>query len=341
MSNGRVGTGRRLATLAVMVFVVCLLWAAGLAGAAQASVDYRSVSFVDAGHGWAAGIDNHTYLTKVWRTTNGGRTWTAVGSRIAAGGGVAWVAFFDRKVGVWGSGGLQHTADGGGTWQEASTVGLGIVMEADFATRTLGWVAGSYGTSASGGAIGVTTDGGVTWARQVDLPGPDGSGSFSCVSSPTAACCYVLKWGDEPGVWATKDGGDNWTRRVLPAFSGKYSGYNDIDFPTAKIGWAVGDSGRIVRTKDGGATWAEQKSRVKTELLAVDFVSTKVGYAVGDRGCALRTRDGGATWVKLRTRTVKALAAVSFTSARNGWVVGSQGVRLHTTDGGATWKGKY
>jgi photosystem II stability/assembly factor-like uncharacterized protein len=312
-----------------------------VAGAAEASVDYRSASFVDAGHGWLAGIDNKTGSTKVLRTTNGGRTYAEVGSSVAAGAGVAWVTFVNRKAGVWGNGSLLRTDDGGASWQAATTAGLGTLVDGDFATTTRGWAACSYGTSEPGGAIGMTTDGGATWTRQVDRPGPDGSGSFSRVSSPSTSRCYVLKWGDQPGVWATKDGGEHWVRRVLPPFTGKFVGYNDIAFPTAKTGWAVGDSGRIVRTKNGGRTWVKQKSRVKSSLIAVDFVSTKVGYAVGERGCALRTRDGGVHWVKLKTRTVKALAAVSFASASRGWMVGSQGVRLRTVNGGKTWKGQH
>ena len=38
------------------------------------------------------------------------------------------------------------------------------------------------------------------------MPGPDGSGGFSDVSSPSTERCYALKWGAGEGVWATDDG---------------------------------------------------------------------------------------------------------------------------------------
>jgi len=321
--------------------VLCLLWAACFAAVAEASVDYGSVSFVDKSHGWVTGIDGKTGLTTVWKTNNGGRTWTGTGSTITVGAGVCWVSFVSRTTGMWGNGGLVRTTNAGASWQDTSRAGLGIFNDASFATAKLGWAACSNGTSESGGSIAATTDGGATWTSRLDLPLPDGSGGFSRVSSPTETRSYVFKWGRQAGVWATANGGATWVRRALPAIPGAYAGYSDIDFPAGKTGWAVGDAGRIVKTVNAGATWKKQKSGVKGRLIAVDFVSTRVGYAVGEGGCVLRTSDGGAHWVKKTTGTRKDLTAVCFVSASRGWVVGDKSLRLRTTNGGRTWTGQH
>jgi len=332
----------RVTGVGFLVLALCLLWAACFTAAAGASLDYGSVSFVDKDHGWVTGIDDKTFQTTVWRTRDGGRSWNKVGSTPAVGAGVCWVAFVSRTTGMWGNGGLLRTSNAGQTWQDTSRPpALGIVNDASFATRRLGWAGCSNGTSESGGSIAATTDGGATWTSQLDLPLADGSGGFSRVSSPTVKRSYAFKWGREAGVWATADGGATWVRRVLPDIPGAYAGYNDIDFPAGQTGWAVGDSGRIVKTVNGGEDWNRQKSGVLAELTAVDFVSTSVGYAVGKGGCVLRTSDGGAHWVKQSSGTAKRLTAVCFVSALRGWMVGDKSVRLRTTDGGKNWTGTH
>lgn len=335
-------SAHRVTTMGVISATVCLLWAACFAGAAWASVDYMSASFVDSRYGWVAGIDNVSVRTEVWRTHDGGSTWKKVGSSLAAGGGVGWVAFVSRTTGVWGNGSLLRTTNGGDSWQSASIEGLGILNDAGFATPSVGWAACSYGSSEAGGAIARTIDGGLTWASQKSLPGDDGSGGFSRVSCPSAQYCYVLKWGSSDGVWATTDSGAGWTRRPLPPIAGgAYALYRDIDFPAAGKGWAVGDGGTIAKTVNGGETWTTQSSSVSSRLTAVDFVTTNVGFAVGRSGVILRTRDGGAHWVKLSSGTQKRLSAVCFVDASRGWVVGKSGVRLRTTNGGRTWLGQH
>ena len=127
------------------------------------------------------------------------------------------------------------------------------------------------------------------------------------MSAPTTKRCYVLKWGRSGGVYATANGGAKWVRRTLPKYADRYRFYLDIDFPAARVGWAVGDSGRIVRTGNAGANWKKQASGCTARLTAVDFVDTKVGYVVGKGGRVLKTSDGGRRWVRLTTGTKKGL----------------------------------
>ncbi|GEM_PF-1517559 len=331
-------SAHRITTMGIVSAIVCLLAAACFAGAARASADYMSVSFVDADYGWIAGIGSSS-TTDVWRTTNGGATWTKAGSALAVGSAAGWVSFASRTSGVWGNGALMHTSDGGGSWKETSGSTIGIFNDACFASEDVGWAGCTFGNSASGGAIAATTDGGVTWKSQKDIPGDDGSGGVSAVSSPSLERCYALKWGDDEGVWATSDGGADWTLRPLPHIAGgAYASYSDIDFPGEETGWAVGAAGTILRTDDAGATWTKQVSGVSVPIAAVDFPATSVGFAVGRSGLILRTRDGGSHWVKLKSGTQKWLTAVCFVDASHGWVVGKSGVLLRTSNGGKTWR---
>jgi photosystem II stability/assembly factor-like uncharacterized protein/outer membrane protein assembly factor BamB len=105
------------------------------------------------------------------------------------------------------------------------------------------------------------------------------------------------------------------------------------------VAYAVGDSGRIQKSTDGGATWSAQVSGTTNTLLAVDFpVDANVGYAVGASGTILKTVDGGATWTPQVSGVPGNLRDVEFpVDASTGYVVGNAGVILKTTDGGANW----
>ena len=329
----------RRAIMCLAVAACCLLASAMLAATAGAAPDYMSLSFVDVTHGWVAGIDDD-YNSKVWRTIDGGGTWDLVGSQVAAGGGTGWVSFTGEKTGVWCYGTVVWTDDAGDTWTPAAAVG-GEYNEAAFADGLVGWGVYSHGSSESGGGIAHTADGGAFWVVQLDKPGPDGSGGFSRVSAPTTERCYALKWGRRAGVYATANGGAGWTRRPLPSFAKRFQYFRDLDFPLARVGWVVGDSGRIVRTVSSGERWTHQDSGCAARLNAVDFVSGKVGFVAGAGGCVLKTTDGGRHWQRLKTGTKKELQAVCFVDREHGWVAGKQGVLLATSDGGRTWSGVH
>lgn len=324
----------------VLVAVACCLLGSALGAAASAAApSYMSLSFVDRTHGWVAGIDD-SYNSTVWRTSDGGGTWTPVASRIAAGGGIGWVSFVSATWGVWGYGSLEYTGDAGDTWTPVVASG-GNHNQASFADTLNGWAVYSWGSSESGGGITHTTDGGTSWSIQLDKPGADGSGGFTRVSAPTATRCYALKWGRSSGVFATSDAGATWRRTTPPAFARKYRLYRDVDFPRARLGWTVGDAGRIVKTANGGGRWVKQDSGCSASLTAVDFVDGQVGYVAGAGGRVLKTTDGGRHWKRLRTGTKKGLLAVCFVDRTHGWVAGVRGVLLATTDGGRTWSGSH
>ena len=71
-----------------------------------------------------------------------------------------------------------------------------------------------------------------------------------------------------------------------------------VDFTTSQTGWAVGASGTIIASTDGGATWKTQTSGVSTPLWDLSVVNAnKVWVAGGDdvggTGLVLRTDSGG------------------------------------------------
>ncbi len=126
----------------------------------------------------------------------------------------------------------------------------------------------------------------------------------------------------------------------LPAQTG--STLAAVSMADANNGIAVGFSGTILRTVNGGTTWAPQTSGTTNNLYSVDLSSTSFGTTVGGDplfggGRVLRTSNGGVTWSSQSSGTGALLLGISLPDANNGTAVGNNGVIIHTTNGGATW----
>ena len=110
-------------------------------------------------------------------------------------------------------------------------------------------------------------------------------------------------------------------------------------------GWAVGDSGTVLVTTDGGTSWTSQTAHTKADLHAVHFADARCdatppvghGWAVGGRGCIMATEDCGNTWHRQASGIDEDLIAVHFTSPQRGLAVGSGGTVIRTADGGEHW----
>jgi hypothetical protein len=72
---------------------------------------------------------------------------------------------------------------------------------------------------------------------------------------------------------------------------------HSIHFTSEIHGWAIGDSGYIACTSDGGNTWI-QKQNLDTLKRNLNDISLwgRYGWVVGDDGLILRTNDSGEKW---------------------------------------------
>jgi hypothetical protein len=90
-------------------------------------------------------------------------------------------------------------------------------------------------------------------------------------------------------------------------------------------GWAVGTTGTIVATSDGGATWAKRDSATQFDLHGVWFADTMRGWAVGVHGTLLLTDDGGLTWQGRNRGTSVPYLGLTAAGTRRLWAASGDG----------------
>ena len=104
---------------------------------------------------------------------------------------------------------------------------------------------------------------------------------------------------------------ETWTVQT----SGTKANLTSISCTDANTCYAVGDSGVILKTTNGGTAWVKLASGVTGNLSSIQFVNANTGYAVGAGGKILRTINGGMAWGAQFSATSKDLSSISCPSA--------------------------
>ncbi|MEO8665555.1 MAG: YCF48-related protein [Ignavibacteria bacterium] len=125
----------------------------------------------------------------------------------------------------------------------------------------------------------------------------------------------------------------NWIQPV-PTGNLLYS----VSFPEANTGYAAGAFGTIIKTTDGGLTWALQSSQSDKDLSEILFVNSNTGFAAGKDGIILRTSDGGKNWFQCSSGVSSYLHDIFFINETAGYITGLSGTILKTKDGGIKWQ---
>ena len=111
------------------------------------------------------------------------------------------------------------------------------------------------------------------------------------------------------------------------------------------FGWAAGDSGTIIHTSNGGASWVNQNSGI-TGLPIDDifFIDRNNGWALAndylfDLGTyMLKTADGGNNWnISRFPDTSVVIGEIYFIDVNTGFATGFSGRIFKTTNGGVKW----
>lgn len=114
-----------------------------------------------------------------------------------------------------------------------------------------------------------------------------------------------------------------------------------VAFADARLGVAVGHGGSLVRTEDGGATWAEvpMDDAFGESLLGVTALAGGKFAVYGAFGMYFDSVDGGNTWTRRTIMTEEFEAHISqvLPVGEVLWLAGETGTLARSEDGGATW----
>ena len=263
----------------------------------------NSIQFADTLTGLVAGDGG-----RIFKTDDGGATWRIVRKGNDPSASITDLDMLDRMNG-WavGPGGVVRTRDGGETWEqlnpgEGETEPTGSRAVAILDERRAIKV-GQHGD------IEATFDGGSSW-EVVPTPLEAGERPYLFdVCFPDGRHGWIV--GEDGTILHSSDGGASWTRQFTGLADAKKRarppgsvpgppGMEEVEGPLQGLflarvffldeqrGWTAGywtDQGRsvVLRTVDGGATWAIEAEAMGEELRALVVHPDGRGWAVGDR----------------------------------------------------------
>lgn len=186
----------------------------------------------------AVGDSNYSH-SKILHTINGGNSWDTLYNS-----GSGWISFFyfaDRSNGyatVSGSKVLK-TTDGGNNWTLINVDTNNLWMSGIyFFDKDNGYVGGGD-YSNGGGAIYKTTDGGNNWQY---INSSFGSSVMHFTSPSTCYSIGSTSYWDNKKIYKSTDSCENWLVENTPKYR-----LNDLIFINNNIGFAVGDTGVILK----------------------------------------------------------------------------------------------
>ncbi|HEY2446705.1 MAG TPA: hypothetical protein VGI20_13300 [Rhizomicrobium sp.] len=270
-------------------------------------------------------------LGQVWKTTDGGTTWTLILNRnfpyyyygiYATGQKVVASGFDDSNSNAI----LTESDDGGTTWS-ADTV----LSTNDWAGRVRFTRGVRHGLAMSGEGLASPnaawwTDMPNHWAQ--DTPDPNGGWfgfQFTLLKDKSAYASGITfcKSTDTGATWSCAPPADK-------VFDGPTEFVNDL------VGWTGGGeiapnvAGWLHRTTDGGATWSGRVLNAPWPIREIEFLNRKIGWAAGGNiysgaGGIYFSSDGGRKW-NLDLQTVDEVGSCAKQSLGNGqtqvWCIG-------------------
>lgn len=242
------------------------------------STDYfRSVHFVNDQTGFAAGN-----LGTIVKTTNSGINWVLISNKITS-NNFGEIFFINNQTG-WAAGGygnLFKSTNGGNNWFNQYNNSSIYFTSVRFIDNNTGWTAGTH--------VLKTSNSGINWTIIA-------SNYLMLKIYPVD---HFKLWGLNINFDIVKsvNGGENWVI-VNSGYSGQYY---DIFFINELTGWAVGTGQKIIKTTDGGATWALQYGNNWPGFFkSIHFYNSNVGFAAGlnpgNMNMLLNTTNGGLNW---------------------------------------------
>jgi photosystem II stability/assembly factor-like uncharacterized protein len=267
------------------------------------------------------GEDNNlrssSYGDGVYKSTDGGMTWTHMGLRTSqhvarirvhpTKPDVVWVAAVGPLWAAGGERGVFKTTDGGKTWRnvlavDTNTGAADLVLDPSnpdvmyAATHQRERRAYNFVGGGPGSGVWKSTDGGETWTRLANgLPKSDIGRIGLDVSMSHPSTVYAITEGSEQGLYRTDDGGANWRKVSDIASIPWYFGDINVDPEDPETVYHLGVQMQV--SHDGGATWQNAGRGTHSDHHALWINPENPAHLIlGNDGGLYVSIDRGASW---------------------------------------------
>ncbi len=197
--------------------------------------------------------------TGIWKTTNGGTTWTRGTNGSGAAGRVridpANSAILYGAFNSGGAAGFRKSTDGGATWTNLAGGLPSVSGRADIAIRAAdGRLFATYDNASAGGSTWSSTDAGATWTATTGSPANLCNGYcwyFIGVEAAPDGAIWLRGFND----YRSADNGATWTQMT----GAVHVDHHAIAFGAGGLVW-VGSDGGAYKSANNGSTWTNMNT---------------------------------------------------------------------------------
>ncbi len=226
-----------------------------------------------------------------------------------------------RLVAVGEHGVIVYSDDHGASWTQASVPTDVTLTCVGFASPLIGWAAGHYGV------ILKTIDGGKTWAMQLN-------GIQAAQLSLAAAQAAVADHSTSAGAPLALH------RASIFVGAGPSLPFLTLLVLDADNAIAFGAYRMVMRTRDGGASWADQSLSIDDRLSNTLYSAVKCAsgiYIAGEAGLVFRSTDGGNNFPQVTSPSATTLFGILSAADGSLVVFGVASAVFRSTDTGNSW----
>jgi photosystem II stability/assembly factor-like uncharacterized protein len=284
----------------------------------------------------------------VYKTLDGGVTWTVMTSGLRSTAVALVIDPSDTQtLYAAGTAGVDKSVDGGNTWAKAGdglpadAFALALAVDPG-APQTVYAALGVGARASSSGGVFKTTNGGVSWSPAGAVPSPITSVVLA-VDPSTPRTVYLAV---DTGIYKSTDGATSWTRsNTDPVLGSDVVKSLAIDPGSPRTLYAGSQQGRVLKSVDGGASWAlaVRAPDQNVRALLIDPAGSGAVYA-GTLGTAAlggvyKSGDRGASWSRQsQGLTAASLAAFAVSPQTANTLYTTTGNELYATHNrGGIW----
>jgi photosystem II stability/assembly factor-like uncharacterized protein len=262
----------------------------------------------------------------VFRTTDGGTTWTALTSNVSTRLRKLAASPLDNRILIvlGDQATLIRSANSGTNF---ATINLGAGNTRNL--HQLGFIPTTNTLFAAGqnGYLISSTNAGSNWVtRQAGI-----RNDFTVIDLKSSTYGFIA--GNGGNVYLTSNGAQTLVNRSLPE-SVEILG---MEFWNTTYGFVTGDKGTIFRTANAGTNWTKVSANTPAKIKGIHIFLPEVPYIVGEKGLVGRTFTSGNEWSFItNTNTTEDLNDLLAFDLQTAFAVGNKG-QISWSNNGIDW----